>query len=116
MGTYEFTWSVISFNDAAKHPRDYTVFEYVVNFSESAAELGITWGLSGPEAIGPDGMSGDGYILSLIFSSVDYKFDFAFTIDEQDTLILNTGPLGHRLSLETDMPNRLQWVAFTRVQ
>jgi hypothetical protein len=53
-------------------------------------------------------------VLSLTFSDINHKFDFAFNLDEQGNMVINTGPFGQRLSPEQDVSKRLEWITIIR--
>ena len=115
-GIYEFTWKIYSFDVASKRPREFSVFEYIRILSESAASLGIPWGVDTKNALGPDGWIGEGFILSLIFDGIDNTFDFALALDGEEPLIINTGSLGQSLSPEQDLSARFEWVTLSKSQ
>ena len=115
-GEYGFTWRITSFAVAAKQPREYRIFEYIRILSDSATSLDIPWGADIENEIGPDGIIGKGYILSLVFDDITYDitFDFAFVLEGENILKVNTGHLGQRLSPETVISERFEWVTFRR--
>ena len=113
-GIYAFTWKITSSAVALETPRAFRVFEYTKILSDSASDYGISWGIEDIAVANPNDWNMLGYVLSLTFDGIDYKFDFAFILDEQDNLIINTGPFGQRLSPEQDLLKRLEWVTFTK--
>ena len=113
-GVYEFVWNVMNLADAFLQSRDSDLRQYMRILSDSATDLGIPWGVDSQVDPSPDGWRYDGYIITMTFDGIDHTFDFAFSIDGQDSLILNTGPLGQRFSPEQSVSERLLWVTYTK--
>ena len=113
---YDFIWKTASFADVAKRAIQYSVFNYLGILSESAASLGIPWGVDVENDIGPDGIIGVGNVLSLVFDDIaaDMTFDFAFVLEGDDVLRVNIGSQGQSFSPESDIENRFKWVAFRK--
>jgi hypothetical protein len=111
-GIYGFSWRVISLTDAAADSlRGYRVREYYRILSDTPE--GIHWG-GNIDAPMTDGWSAEGYILVLTFDDIEIPFDYAFSMDGRDKLLLNTGALGEILSPRPNIEIRFQWVALTR--
>jgi hypothetical protein len=111
-GIYEFSWRVVSLTEAAKDSlRGYRVRDFYRVLSDTPE--GIHWG-GNLDAPMTDGWSAEGYILVLNFDGIQIPFDYAFSMDGRDKLILNTGSLGEILAPRPNIEIRFQWVTLTR--
>jgi len=104
-GEHEFTWENISLKDAMERRDGIRIREYirVVYGEKHAGDFGE-----------PDWGEND-FLLMLTFDDFPFPLDFPYTMEDQDTLTINTMQLGQILSPTPNISIRLEWIALTRV-
>jgi len=116
-GTHEFTWEVVGLNDAISQRRGFRFREHYRTLSDSAERSNTSWGsweIGGLDDTRPDDWGTGDYVVALTFTDIDIPFDFAFTLEGRDNLIINTMNLGQLLAPQANIDLRFEWITFTR--
>ena len=116
-GIHEFAWEVVSMNDVMPTRREFRVRQFYGTLSDSAKSADISWGsrdMGNPTENRPDEWGMGDYVVALTFNGTDSPFDFAFTMDGRDTMIINAMDIGQILSPQPNTDMRFEWIAFTK--
>jgi len=117
-GLHWFTWEIVNLNDAISQRRGFRIREFYRTVYESAESSGISWGswdIGDLNENRPDDWGTGDYVIALTFEGVDIPFDFAFTFNGQDAMIINTMNLGQLLSPQANVDMRFEWVTYNRL-
>jgi|GEM_PF-5324192 len=106
-GEHDFAWEIISLKEAVE--RKSAIREY----------MRVVYGEDAANPYGEDAWGEDDYLISLTvddltFDDAPLPLDFPYTMENQDTMTINTMQFGQILSPTMNLPLRFVWITLTR--